>query len=451
MELSRYNAGEKRRLFFLICTLGICLGVAHLAQAELIPHSSPNPVGSGARALGMGGAFIAIADDATAASWNPGGLIQLEKPEVSVVGSVQMNRETFDSKDIPDLAGTNFLNRGDLNYASVVYPFSIKKKNFVVSLNYQYMYDLNSSLNFGIMQDISFFHLREKATFRQKGGLSTISPALAVEILPNLSIGATFNIWPGGQGWESRYHAYGIGGIFSVPIRTKITQKDRYSWSTAFNGHLGILWDINQYVTVGAVYKFPFQVSVSHLREFRTSLTYPTQPAFSSSSGHEQKNRVALHMPPSYGAGVAVRFTDKFTVDVDFYRTEWRQAYFRDHKGNKTSFVNGLPMGKGKGKANIDPTHQVRVGAEYLFVFEKTVIPLRAGWFYDPAPSSNIEDKYYGVSIGSGISLGPLVLDAAYQYRFGNRVGKDVFGTELKRTDANVGQHMLLFSAIWHF
>ena len=48
--------------------------------------SSPNPVGSGARALGMGSAFIAVADDATAASWNPGGLIQLEKPEISSVG-----------------------------------------------------------------------------------------------------------------------------------------------------------------------------------------------------------------------------------------------------------------------------------------------------------------------------------------------------------------------------
>ena len=47
--------------------------------------SSPNPVGSGARALGMGGAFIAVADDATAASWNPAGLAQLTKPETSVV------------------------------------------------------------------------------------------------------------------------------------------------------------------------------------------------------------------------------------------------------------------------------------------------------------------------------------------------------------------------------
>ena len=45
--------------------------------------ASPNPVGSGARAMGLGNAFIAIADDATAASWNPGGLSQLQQPEFS--------------------------------------------------------------------------------------------------------------------------------------------------------------------------------------------------------------------------------------------------------------------------------------------------------------------------------------------------------------------------------
>ena len=76
-----------------IWILVLILGTGHfdpaasqITQRLEIP-SSPNPVGSGARALGMGGAFIAVADDATAASWNPGGLIQLETPEVSIVGA----------------------------------------------------------------------------------------------------------------------------------------------------------------------------------------------------------------------------------------------------------------------------------------------------------------------------------------------------------------------------
>ena len=35
----------------------------------------------------MGGAFLARADDATAASWNPAGLSYLRRPEFTVVGA----------------------------------------------------------------------------------------------------------------------------------------------------------------------------------------------------------------------------------------------------------------------------------------------------------------------------------------------------------------------------
>lgn len=38
-------------------------------------------VGVGARAMGMGGSFVALANDATAAYWNPAGLILLESRE----------------------------------------------------------------------------------------------------------------------------------------------------------------------------------------------------------------------------------------------------------------------------------------------------------------------------------------------------------------------------------
>ena len=49
--------------------------------------TSPAPVGSGARAQGKAVAFIAVADDATAASHNPAGLVQLQQPEGTVVGA----------------------------------------------------------------------------------------------------------------------------------------------------------------------------------------------------------------------------------------------------------------------------------------------------------------------------------------------------------------------------
>ncbi len=41
-------------------------------------------IGAGSRAVGMGGAFVAVADDATTMYWNVGGLAQLKSPELLV-------------------------------------------------------------------------------------------------------------------------------------------------------------------------------------------------------------------------------------------------------------------------------------------------------------------------------------------------------------------------------
>lgn len=49
-------------------------------------------LGVGARALGMGGAFVGVADDATACFWNPSGLSLLNRRELSF-----MHAETFGS------------------------------------------------------------------------------------------------------------------------------------------------------------------------------------------------------------------------------------------------------------------------------------------------------------------------------------------------------------------
>ena len=46
-------------------------------------------IGVGARALGMGGAFVALADDASASYWNPAGLALLERGELLFMHSEQ--------------------------------------------------------------------------------------------------------------------------------------------------------------------------------------------------------------------------------------------------------------------------------------------------------------------------------------------------------------------------
>src|SRR4029453_14262668 len=74
-----------------------------LPQDQLTLQTRANVVqGSGARALGLGGAFPARADDATAASGNPAGLSYLRLPEISFVyagGTIQSRTFSHSTAD----------------------------------------------------------------------------------------------------------------------------------------------------------------------------------------------------------------------------------------------------------------------------------------------------------------------------------------------------------------
>lgn len=69
-------------------------------QAEF-PFESARPLYIGARALGMGNAFTAIADDATAGFWNPAGLIQWQGVKIFGTNKFYNRRDyRFDPKGI---------------------------------------------------------------------------------------------------------------------------------------------------------------------------------------------------------------------------------------------------------------------------------------------------------------------------------------------------------------
>lgn len=77
--------------------------------AEFLSH------GVGARALGMGSAFVAIADDATATYWNPAGLTDVKKHSFSAMYS-----DTFSTGD------GSFFSKGLVNYNFVNYVHQIE-------------------------------------------------------------------------------------------------------------------------------------------------------------------------------------------------------------------------------------------------------------------------------------------------------------------------------------
>ena len=447
------------RLLTVILTMALMCGTLH-AQAlptKVISASTPNPVGSGARAVGMGGAFIAVADDATAASWNPAGLTQLKKPEISFALSYFSRRDDFSSADHPETEGVQKSLSKDLNYLSVAYPFQLLERNMIVSLNYQLLYEFDRDISTDINTSLAplSWQAKRKVDFRQSGTLRTLSPAYAIEITPDFSLGATFNIWTDNlfwsNGWESDTTINGLyyqGGMLKGRgnlVRTdKTKDEDRYYGFSGFNMHLGFLWNATRFLTLGGVVKTPFTADIKHERVVTNSRRVPG--SILPTSRLRVDEDVELDMPLSYGLGAAFRLSDELTVSLDVYRTEWDHFRLEDGQGNHLSPITLKPSHK----SPIEETTQVRMGAEYLFIFTKTVIPVRAGVFYDPEPSEKNPQDFWGVALGTGVSIGDLIFDCAYQFRYGKNAEGDVF-LDLPKTNADVEQHLFMVSMIYHF
>ena len=104
------------KISFVLLVLCFVLPITSFAAdegahaAEFLSH------GVGARALGMGSAFVAIADDATATYWNPAGLTKVKKHSFSAMYS-----DTFSAGD------GSFFNKGLVNYNFVNYVHQIEE------------------------------------------------------------------------------------------------------------------------------------------------------------------------------------------------------------------------------------------------------------------------------------------------------------------------------------
>ena len=422
--------------------------LAYGAEVEI--PSSFNPVGSGARALGFGGAFIAVADDATAASWNPGGLTQLRKPECSVVGSFFHRGEDITFGTNPEADGSHSISDQNINYLSVTYPFEISKYNMVVSLSYQHLYDFNREWDFLLKYNDEQIS-DENWDYEQSGSLSAIGLSYCIRIFPQFSAGFTLNFWDDDlspNNWEEKYRMTSTGTLFGQDIFETRDEIEDHSLS-GFNFNLGFLWRINYKWTLGGVFKSPFKADVEHKSE-RTSfqkITFAEMPEdpFIQTDFRTDLWNEELELPMSYGFGIVHNFSDNFSMSADVYRTEWDECVYKKTDGSEISPITNGDASK------VNPTHQVRIGGEYRFINEDKgyLIPIRAGVFYDPAPAEGSPDDFYGFALGLGFTKNNwFSLDIAYQYRFGNDVGHHL--AKLFQSSVDVDEHIVYLSMIWY-
>ncbi len=435
--------------FLTAATIAACLvhprpTTGQVLQRVEIP-SSFNPVGSGARALGMGGAFIAVADDATAASWNPGGLIQLERPELSLVGSVFARTEDLSFGSAPEGNGGQRVDKESINYMSIALPFAVSGYNMVASVNYQQLYDLSRDWSFVLTDTLDNRTIR----YRQGGEIGAAGFAWSVQLSPELSAGISLNIWgkPAGlQTWDEtlveRDDAVRLTG---EPFTSRTVTRERFRFD-GVNANVGILWRVAPAITLGAVFKSPFRADLRKRVSTSISRVFSESSELNTTVSDSRQVDERLDMPSSFGLGCAWRVSDVWTLSADVYRTNWQDFVLIGEDGGRTVPLSGLA----DTDSDVGPTHQVRIGTEYLLIRRDDVIPLRAGVFYDPAPAEHSSDDFYGISVGAGYVRAGWSLDFVYQYRWGNDVGTDTVLQPLGFRE-DIREHTVFSSVIVYF
>lgn len=460
--------------FLVSCAFAATLLAAWESQSqELELPISPTPVGSGARAAGMADAFVAIADDATAASWNPAGLVQMELPELSIVGAYNRIEQSFAADD--DFSGTpeQSADNIDLNYFSVVLPLPAtwSGRNQTISLSYQQKYDLSREFlkrehREEEIQPNQFWITDSKQVFEQRGQLNALSLAYAIELNYTLSIGVTANFWRDSifedSGWEVDSSVNLDSEVFGIQERKHTTLDESYSNFRGENLTLGLLWRFKPRWSLGIRYDTELAAKADYRRK---SKTVEGGVLLSREQVREQRD---VNFPDTLAVGISYRANDKFTLSVDVTRTDWNDMYFESESGTKVSLVDGSDL-DGKYHVKFDSTMTARLGWEYLFLPTPAqqempwLFTLRGGLFYDEEPASNRRgnvftnpgngepDEFYGVTLGFGaLAYQRVNVDLAYQFRLGNNVNSDFLrGQRGFRED--VEQHRFLVSTVVYF
>jgi hypothetical protein len=383
-------------------------------------------VGSGARAFGMGGAFLARADDGTAASWNPAGLSYLRRTEISVVGV----RNDFQQR-IPRPGPTSTLDQlqGSVaDFAGFAYPLRFGGRPGAVQVSYQRSFSFSGNRRSG-----SAAGGEPEFTVVGNGGFDSLSISSGFEIRPDLRLGLSVNRWING-------FSQTVGRTSQGDVRTERTIGS--TWDIAgTNFNFGVLLTPTPKLNLGAVLKTPFGATVA-LSKTRTDrqITPDSTGAIPAAQTNTYARDVKIHFPRVYGLGASYRATNTVTVSADFTRTQWSKASISDFfalaKEDPPApfleqYTTDLPFpAVEEGPNGQADTTQVRMGAEWVLRLGRSgsvLLPLRAGVFRDgqlvtirlrnPAgfpPYPQVTPTFSGFTAGAGVTVGGVLFDVAF-------------------------------------
>jgi len=463
------------KLFGLQCVVLLLLfAVTGMAQEEP-PEELSRPsveaykfdfTGGGARAEGMGKAFIAISDDITAGSWNPAGLYIQEKPVLSFSYGSLAPRGSTNSSFLRTLEFDHTGSFSNITAVNFVSPIRIKGHHFVGSINYTRNFDefqgwalsWPDSRTFNVYGQEETFDLDYGLSSEFHGGLNSVNIGFGTRLYKNLTFGASLNIYTGETVGElhqtTTYDRWpdfsSIGQYMRRVDLATVIDTNKFS---GYNVTIGFKLE-GERLDAGLIIRTPFAMSIKTGRS-----VYFVQkeggidegellPVFDYTVYYDDL-LAKYDMPLMVGAGVAYRASENLLLAAD--------AEYRRFSGGKIDMRDSLRIDPGGHNeeyfTKFDPewnnVFTVRLGGEYLRETGIGLIPMRAGMGYVPVPSPDIDISggtstvvSYDFSLGTGIHWSQIHLDWAYTFTTSERARNvDIYGLPFFEEQKNRNHH----------
>jgi long-subunit fatty acid transport protein len=391
-----------RRISFLFLMFLIAGGGFAVAQEEAPPvleFSFSNP---GARSMGFGGAFVALADDATAAFANPAGLIQLVDPEVSIEGRAWsyaspfvsggrifgpptgLGLDTIDGLNI----GISSVDVSGMSFLSFVYPAG----NWSVAFyrhqlaNYEFSSQMNSLFagpwpGFPDSRERSW-DLRKVTELK----LESYGVSAAYRVSDALSVGLGVGHYRGSLLALSEVYGFveprapfdfwSFQTLFAPEYLVESSLVTGRDTDFAFLG--GVLWQVSERWNVGAVYRQgPELQGASEVRAGPMNrYSVPAGTVLALEPGK-------VKFPGVLGIGASFRSKGERLT----FGFEWDRVGYSSILKDSPEFY-------------IEDANELRAGAEYVLVKRTPVVAARLGLWLDPDHTIRYQgDDYIALAV----------------------------------------------------
>jgi long-chain fatty acid transport protein len=349
----------------------VSIMIVILALPALAGANGLNLNGLGSRALSMGGAFVAVADDFSTIYWNPAGAASFKRPTAGLNVFDLIPSETYrygtppnyliDAKSEPAQVLGGLVSFYQPVSSRVVVGFGISTPS---GMGGEWNVEGLAPFSGGILYKWS-------ATI----GVLSFSPLVAVKISDIVSAGLTFNINYG----RSRMST--IAGVYELPemprIPVDLGQYEEKMGGWGYGATLGVLVAPSSTYRLGLTVRTPFTI------KFKGTGITSHFPLYDVSGTSDMERDFTW--PLCIAAGVAVWPISRLLIAVDIQWSHWSTL-----ERNITLYKDPYwaQFWGAEGYDDIlmawEDKIQIRFGGEYAL---SPVLALRVGYCYDPAPS----------------------------------------------------------------